>query len=101
MKATVLVEKVGNGKYRATTSQPIPLETEGKSQDEALERLYDLAKKRLAAGKLVQMNLPDMPSSNPWQCFAGIWKDHPDFDAFLENIAEYRRSVDRHDASQP
>ena len=38
MKATVFVEKVGKKKYRATTSQPIPLETEGASQDEALER---------------------------------------------------------------
>ena len=95
MKATVLVEKVGKKKYRATTSQPIPMETEGKSQDEALERLFELAKKRLGAGQLFQMNLPDTPATNPWQAFAGIWKDHPDFDAFLENIAEYRRSVDR------
>jgi hypothetical protein len=64
MKATVLVEKVGKKKYRATTSQPIPLETEGASRDEALERLYELAKKRLAAGQLVQMNLPDTPETN-------------------------------------
>ena len=95
MNATVFVEKVGKKKYRATTSQPIPLETEGTSQDQALERLYELAKKRLAAGQLVQMKLPGTPCINPWQAYAGIWKDHPDFDAFVENIAEYRRSVDR------
>jgi hypothetical protein len=95
MKATVFVEKVGKKKFRATTSQPIPLETEGASQDEALERLYELAKKRLAAGQLIQMNLPDTPQTNPWQAVAGIWKDHPEFDAFLENIAAYRRSRNR------
>jgi hypothetical protein len=95
MKANVLVEKLGKKKYRATTSQPIPLETEGTSQDDALERLYELAKKRLASGQLIQMNLPDGPATNPWQAYAGIWKDHPEFDAFLENIAEYRRGVNR------
>jgi hypothetical protein len=47
----------------------------------------------MASGKLIQMNLPDTPGTNPWQTFAGIWKDHPDFEDFLENIAEYRRST--------
>jgi hypothetical protein len=41
------------------------------------------------------MNLPDTSATNPWQAFAGIWHDHPDFDAFLQNIAEYRRLVNR------
>ena len=77
-----------------STSQPVPLESEGASQDEALERLYELAKKRLATGKLVQINLPDASSGNPWQKFAGVWKDHPDFDEFLDNIAAYRRATD-------
>jgi hypothetical protein len=95
MKATVLVEKVGKKKYRATTSQPIPLEAEGVSQDEALSRLHDLATQRLSAGHVVQMNLPDVAGANPWIAFAGIWKDHPEFDAFVKNIARYRRSVDR------
>jgi hypothetical protein len=99
VKATVFVEKVGKKKFRATTSQPVPLETVGESQDEALERLYDLAKKKLASGQLFQMNLPDGPATNPWEAFAGVWKDHPEFDAYLENIAEYRRSVNRADAT--
>ena len=99
MNATVLVKKIGKKKYRATTSQPVPLKTEGASKDEALERLYALAKKRLAAGQLLQMDLPDVPAANPWQAFAGIWKDHPEFDAFRENIAAYRSSVDRSDSS--
>jgi hypothetical protein len=100
MKATVLVEKLGKKKYRATTSQPIPLETEGTSQDQALERLCKLAKKRLAGGKLFQISLPATAGANPWQAFAGIWKDHPDYDAFLENIADYRRSIDRPGSSR-
>lgn len=94
MNATVLVERVGKARYRASTSQPIPLQTEGKSQEEAVKRLQKLARKRLAAGALIQISIPG-PESNPWQEYAGIWKNHPDFDAFLNNIAEYRQSANR------
>jgi hypothetical protein len=95
MNATVFVEKVGKKKFRATTVQPVLMEAEGASQDEALERLHALAKKRLAEGALFQMSLSDVPSGNPWQAFAGIWQDHPDFDAFRGNIEAYRRSKNR------
>ena len=93
MQATVLVEKIGPRKYRASTTQPVVLESEGKSRREALGRLSELARQRLAAGQLVQMSLPDCPESNPWKSFAGIWKHHPDYDAFVNNIKDYRRSV--------
>jgi hypothetical protein len=76
------------------------LETEGVSKDEALERLYELAKKRLASGQLVLMNFPDNSETNPWRTYAGIWKDHPDFDDFLGNIAEYRRTAARRDSAK-
>ncbi len=26
--------------------------------------------------------------------FSGIWKDHPDLDEFIENVAEHRRAVE-------
>jgi hypothetical protein len=42
MKVAVLVEKVGAKWYRASTSQPIPLESEGRTQDEAIKRLRAL-----------------------------------------------------------
>jgi hypothetical protein len=54
----------------------------------------------MAAGQVVLMNLPDAPGTNPWQAYAGIWKDHPDFEDFIENIVQYRRSVDRPAVSQ-
>ena len=36
VKTAVLVEKLGKKKYRASTSQPIALESEGRSADEPL-----------------------------------------------------------------
>ena len=65
---------------------------EGRSRDEALKRLCTLARKRLAAGEWEQVSLPGPPEANPWIAYAGIWKDHPDFDDFLKNIADYRRT---------
>ena len=98
MKTPVFVEKLGARKYRASTSQPIPLETEGKSRQEAVERLCALARQRLAAGEWQQVSLPGPPQANPWIAYAGIWKGHPDFDDFLQNIAGYRRAVDAADS---
>jgi len=32
---------------------------------------------------------------SPWKKFAGIWRENPDFDAFLQEIAELRRETDQ------
>ncbi len=93
MEAAVLVEKLGVKKFRASTSQPIPLESVGRSREEAVKRLCALVHKRLAAGQWQHVSIPGPPQLNPWIAYAGIWKDHPDFDGFLKNIADYRRAV--------
>jgi phosphoribosylformylglycinamidine (FGAM) synthase PurS component len=94
VKVTVLLERLDERKYRASTSQPISLEVEAGSREDAVERLREVAQKRLANVELVELSLPEVREPNPWVSFAGVWKDHPDFDAFRENIAEYRRKVD-------
>ena len=99
MKAAVLVEKLGAKKYRASTSQPIPLISEGRSRDEAVKRLCTLARKKLSSGEWQEVSLPGPPQTNPWLVYAGIWKDHPEFDHFLKNISDYRRAVDRANSS--
>jgi hypothetical protein len=98
VKTAILVEKLGKKKYRASTSQPIALESEGRSADEAIQRLCALARKRLAAGEWQQIDLPGPPQASPWIAYAGIWKGHPDWDDFLKNIAEYRRATNGSDA---
>lgn len=98
MNVTIFVEQIGTGRYRAATSQPVPLRSEGSSPDEAVQRLRALAEERIAGGVVVQMDVPVSPEPNPWVEFAGVWKDHPDFDAFRENIAEHRRQIDEAEA---
>jgi hypothetical protein len=94
MQVTVFVERLDEHTYRAETAQPIPLTTEGRTRDEAIERLRTLAQQRLAAGEMVCLDIPEVPVPHPWVPFAGIWKDHPDLDAMLEHIAAARRKLD-------
>src|SRR2546429_6608447 len=51
MQVTVLVERLDEQTYRAETAQPVALVTEGRTRDEAIERLRVLAQQRLIAGK--------------------------------------------------
>jgi hypothetical protein len=94
MNITVLIEQVGQHKYRASTSHPVPMESEGQSREEAVERLREQAAQRLKGCELIQTTVPGTTDSNPWIKYAGLWKDNPDFESFLDNIAEYPRTVD-------
>lgn len=93
MAITVLIE-TQNGRFKASTSQPVVMETEGASREEAIQRLQQMARARLEAGELVQVDVPNGDSKHPWMNYAGVWKEHPDFAQFQENVAEYRRSLD-------
>jgi hypothetical protein len=100
MEMTVLVERLADDKYRASTGFPVVMESEGRSPNEAVERLREQAVQRLKGSELVQVSIPGVSDSNPWRKYAGIWKDNPDFDGFLDNIAEYRRTVDEAHSTQ-
>jgi hypothetical protein len=90
----VFVERFDEQTFRAGTAHPIALVAEGRTRDEELERLQVLARKRLTAGEMVRLEIPEVAVTHPWISFAGIWKDHPDFDAVLEHIAAERRRLD-------
>ncbi|MDX1965828.1 MAG: hypothetical protein SFV23_01545 [Planctomycetaceae bacterium] len=90
MNLTVFIEPL-NGGFRASTSQPVPLETHGASREEALKSLQDMAATRIGAGEIVELTVPQPQAEHPLQRFAGIWKDHPDLPEYLAAVAEYRR----------
>lgn len=94
MQVTVFVEQLDEQTYRAETAQPIALVTEGRTRDEAVARLRELAEQRLTTGEMVSLDIPEVAVPHPWVPFAGIWKDHPDLDAVLEHIAVERRRLD-------
>jgi hypothetical protein len=94
MDLTVLIEKIDDQRYRAATGQPIALETEGTTREEAVRRLEELARRRLSRAAIVRIELSEVRSPNPWVNFAGIWKDHPEYEQFRKNVREYRERAD-------
>jgi hypothetical protein len=66
MQVTVFVERLDEQTYRAETTQPVALATEGRTRDEAIERLRTLAQQRLTAGEMVRLDIPDVAVPHPW-----------------------------------
>jgi hypothetical protein len=94
MDIPVLLEPLDSRGYRATSLVPTRLVAEGASREEALAQLRQLVQSQFAQGELVHLEVPMPGESHPWKSLAGIWKDHPDVDEFVQNMREYRQQVD-------
>ena len=93
MQIPVLIEPVAGNGYRARGGEPLALSAEGNTPDEALGKLRQLLESRLSAGAyLVALDME--PSDNPWQQFAGMFKDDPMFEEVVQIMAEQRREAD-------
>ena len=95
VQLTVRVERIDDQTYRAAIAQPISLTTQGRTREEAVERLRELAKQRLSTEEVVQLDLAVETAPHPWVPFAGIWKDHPEVDAWRDTLAEQRCQLDK------
>ncbi|HEY3964082.1 MAG TPA: hypothetical protein VGM05_05960 [Planctomycetaceae bacterium] len=94
MNLTAVVERISEDRYRAVITQPLFIESEGHTPDEAVKLVQELATNRLALAQIIQIAIPEQRRSHPWARWAGVWKDNPDFERYLANIAEYRREAD-------
>jgi hypothetical protein len=88
MQITVLVEPTSGEMFRATTGEPLRLETEATTRDEAIRKLHDMLQRRMDTGaELVAVDVRS--GSHPLSAFAGMLKDDPLLDAWREARAEY------------
>jgi predicted RNase H-like HicB family nuclease len=91
MVIPVLIEPIEGGGFRAMAGSPLMVSAEGRSQDEALSRLRDAIRLKLAAGSiLVPLDVPPA-EENPSVKYAGMFRDDPLFDEWVEAMAENRR----------
>jgi hypothetical protein len=96
MQLPVLIESLDGKGYRAKTGEPLAAAAEGATRDEALRKLEQILRDRLASGaEIVAVELPD--AEPPWAKYAGILKDNPLYDEWREAIEEYRRQRDIED----
>jgi predicted RNase H-like HicB family nuclease len=93
MEIPVLIERVEGNGFRARGGEPLGLTTDGATPEEALGKLQQLLKDRIAAGaRIVPLEVPG--ADNPWRTFAGMFKDDPLYDEWQQAIAENRRRAD-------
>ena len=91
MQIPVLIEPVAGNGFRARTGEPLACTAEGPTRAEAIGKLRALVQARVAAGALVAL---DIAEESPWARFAGMFKDNPLFDRWLDVMAESRRAID-------
>jgi hypothetical protein len=96
MQIAVLVEPMNGKGFRATSTQPFDISTEGPTREEALKKLQAELQARLSGGaEVVFLDVP--AEANPWLKIAGIYKDDPLFDEWQQAMADYRDQVEKDD----
>ena len=91
MQIPVLVEPMSENRFRATSGDPLRLQTEATTRDEAVRNIRDLLQRRLDAGaELVVVGIDMQSPEHPLASFAGMLKDEPLLEEWREARAEYR-----------
>ena len=93
MVIPVLVEAISATQFRAATGEPLRLEVEASTRDEAIERLRQLIDSRIAAGAEV-IDMPIGTETHPLASFAGLLRNDPLVEPWKQAMAEYREEKD-------
>ena len=96
MDLPVLIEPLGAGRFRARTGEPLSLLAEADTADAALADVRRQWLDRQTAGARLEILAP----VNPLSQVGGMFKDDPDFDAWVEVIKEYRATEDARYAAE-
>src|SRR5438128_338443 len=93
MLIPVLVERVKGNGYRARGTEPFAVSAKGSTREEALAKLRAKIQARLQKGtELVGLEVG--APQHPWMDFAGMYKDDPRIDDWVQSMAEYRRQIE-------
>jgi hypothetical protein len=94
MNIPVFVEPIENDGFRATGGPGLDFVSEGATLDEALGRFRAEIERRIAAAAVLVNLEVGTTDENPWVQCAGSLKDDPLFDAWQQEIVDYRREID-------
>jgi len=94
MDISVVVEKIADNGYQATSYVPTHVVAQGRTRQEALDRLSDQLRGRLSSAEVVTLSIPLLGDAHPWKAMAGSWRDCPDRADVERNLQEYRQQVD-------
>ena len=94
MDISVVVEKIADNGYQATSYVPTHVVAQGRTRQEALDRLSDQLRGRLSSAEVVTLSIPLLGDAHPWKAIAGSWRESPDRAEIERNLQEYRQQVD-------
>ena len=93
MTYDVLLSKKSD-KFVARVCQWPAIVAESDTEEDALRKAQASLQSLLAGGRIVQLEVDIKPEEHPWQQFAGMFADDPDWEAFQASIQEYREEID-------
>jgi len=99
MTYEVLVTRKAS-KFIARVRQWPVIVVEGESEAEVLHQVQADLQALLAGGRMIQLELDAKPEEHPWQPWAGMFADDPDWDAFQASVHQYRKEADRPGAEE-
>ena len=73
-------------KFIARVRQWPMIVVEGESEAEVLRQAQADLQALLAGGRIIQLELDAKPAEHPWQPFAGMFADDPDWDGFSSGV---------------
>jgi len=91
---SVAIKQETEGQWTATALGWWGCKAEGTTREEALIKLNQILAEQLVQVEIVQQTLPLPHHENPWLKVAGMFKDDPQWDEFIEAMAVYRRELD-------
>ena len=94
MDISVVVEKVADNGYQATSYVPTHVVAQGRTRQEALDRLCEQLRGRLSSMEVVTLSIPLLGDAHPWKAIAGSWRESPDRSEIERNLQGYRQQVD-------
>ena len=98
MTYDVLVTRKAN-KFLACVRQWPVIVVEGESEEEVVRQAQADLQALLTRGRIIQLEL-DESEAHPWQPFAGMFADDPDWEALQASMHQYREEVERTGAEE-
>jgi predicted RNase H-like HicB family nuclease len=92
MTYQVFLQQTADNRYKAVPLVFPDCVAVGKTREEALANLRAMLNARLSQGEIVTVEVGE--PEHPWLKGAGLFKDDPTYDEFLDEIEAYRREVD-------
>ncbi len=88
------IKKLKNGKYQTFVLNYPNLKASANSKDEAIKKLSKRIQDFLQETEIIDLEIERLQPEHPWMKFAGMFKDDPQFDEFLQAIQDYRNEID-------